>query len=689
MAGKLLIVDDNEQNRYLLQVLLQGNGYEVVTVINGAEALETARQDPPDLIIADILMPVMDGFTLCRHWKADEQLKEIPFVFYTATYTSPQDEAFALELGAERFIIKPMEPDEFVGILQEVIAEHEAGDLVSGHELPSEEPAYYKLYNQVLIHKLEDKMTQLEETNRALQEDIARRKRAESEALESKQRLSQALTAARAGAWEWDIATNRAIWSEENYLILGLDPEMGEPTHETWLQCIHPEDRVSVEAEITQAVETGSDLNIEFRIVRPDGAVHWINSVGRLIFDDRGEPTAMYGIQIDITGRKRLEEQLWQAQKMQTIGQLAGGVAHDFNNILTIIGGSCEVILKKLSSDDPLRRDIEPIWQAQERAASLTLQLLAFSRKQVLQPRVLNLNTVLADLNKMIHRLIGEDIELIIRPGQDLGLVRADPVHIEQVIVNLAINGRDAMPYGGKLTLETANVILDEVYARQHVEVTSGPYVMLAVTDTGSGMDAATQAHIFEPFFTTKEPGKGTGLGLSTVHGIVNQSGGHIWVYSELGQGTVFKVYLPLIEAAVEPGPRQPVQGEIGRGTETVLVVEDEALVRDLVKNILQLSGYSVLEAEQGTEAIEVAREYTEPIHLLLTDIVLPGEMSGPEIAQYLTSRYPDLKVLYMSGYTNNAIVHHGVLDSEVTFLQKPFRSADLLYKVRAVLDFG
>ena len=384
--------------------------------------------------------------------------------------------------------------------------------------------------------------------------------------------------------------------------------------------------------------------------------------------------------------RKKLEEQLRQAQKMEAIGQLTGGIAHDFNNMLTVIIGYSELMLQRLKADDPLRSEVEQVKEAGVRASLLTRQLLAFSRKQVLQPRVLDLNAVLTNMDRMLQRLIGEDIDLVTVPAPGLGGVLADPGQIEQGIMNLVVNARDAMPQGGKLTIETANVELDEAYARQHGPVQPGPYVMLAVSDTGCGMDAETQARIFEPFFTTKEVGKGTGLGLSTVYGIVKQSSGDIWVYSEPGRGTTFKIYLPWVEGAVdtvEPGvaPARDV-----RGSETILLVEDDVGIRRLVRQVLAERGYWVLEAIHGTHAIQISEQHTVPIHLLVTDVVMPG-MSGRELAEHLKPSRPNMKVLFMSGYTDKAIVHHGELDPGTAFLQKPFTPDALARKVREVLD--
>src|SRR5437773_9313187 len=383
--------------------------------------------------------------------------------------------------------------------------------------------------------------------------------------------------------------------------------------------------------------------------------------------------------------RARLEEQLRQAHKMEAIGRLAGGIAHDFNNLLTVINGYSELVLNSLGANLHARKNVEQIKKAGRRAATLTRQLLAFSRRQVLQLRVLDLNAVVTNFEAMLQPLIGEDIllEAVLQPG--LGLVKVDPGQIEQIILNLTVNARDAMPEGGKLTIETANVELDEAYARRHVSVRPGPYVMLAISDTGCGMDAETQARIFEPFFTTKEPGKGTGLGLSTVYGIVKQSGGDIWVYSEPGRGTTFKIYLPWVEGAVETVEPGVAPARDVRGSETILLGEDDGGIRRLVRQVLAERGYWVLEAIHGTHAIQISEQHTVPIHLLVTDVVMPG-MSGRDLAERLKPSRPNMKVLFMSGYTDKAIVHHGELDPGTAVVRKQFTPDALARKLREVL---
>jgi PAS domain S-box-containing protein len=429
-------------------------------------------------------------------------------------------------------------------------------------------------------------------------------------------------------------------------------------------------------------VAKGSGSVPPIPIARPDGSVVQIEFSSTVVAV--GPEEFVLSIGRDVTDRLRLEEQLRQSQKMEAVGRLAGGVAHDFNNALSVILSYGELLLGDLKPGDPMRADIEEIHRAGAWAADLTRQLLLFSRQHVVEPKVLDLNIVLVGVHKILRRILGADVDLVVLPTEQLGRVRADPGSVEQVIMNLVVNARDAMPTGGKLTIETANVVLDDAYAKEHLGVTAGPHVMLAVTDNGEGMCAATMARIFEPFFTTKEPDKGTGLGLSTVFGIAQQSGGSVWVYSELGTGTTFKVYLPRVDSDADADCPISAKGTL-RGSETILLVEDNAHVRVVTREILLRTGYTVLEACNAAEAIVQSERYAGIIHLLLTDVVMPG-MSGPALATRLAQSRPEMKVLCFSGYTDDSIVRHGVLEASVAYLQKPITPGGLATKVREVL---
>lgn len=435
-------------------------------------------------------------------------------------------------------------------------------------------------------------------------------------------------------------------------------------------------------AEVTERLLAGEGVHLTTKRRRKDGTVVDVELHGVPL--RVGAEKRAFGLYQDITERKALEDQLRQSQKMQAVGRLAGGLAHDFNNLLMVIQGHTELLRQTIGSGGPHYRHIEQIQKAAERAASLTQQLLAYSRRQLIAPTILDLNFIVAEMGKMLPSLVGEDVELVTSTHALRGQVKADRSQLEQVILNLAINARDAMPNGGKLTIETSNVVLDEAYASRHRGVQPGPYVRLTVSDTGCGMDAETQSHIFEPFFTTKEKGKGTGLGLATVLGVVEQSGGHIWVYSELGQGTTFKVYLLQVGEMIQAPKVSDPLSELHNGSGTVLLVEDDESVRELVGDSLRKSGYTVLEAKNGTQALELSENHSSRMPLLITDMVMPG-MNGRELAQRLWVRHPHLKVLFMSGYTDSAML--GILEVGTAFLQKPFSAQDLASKLRELLE--
>jgi PAS domain S-box-containing protein len=516
------------------------------------------------------------------------------------------------------------------------------------------------------------------------------RKRAEEALTKSEEQYRDLVENAHDIIYSHDLMGKYTSMNQAGQQITGYTPEEALALNIT--QIVAPEDLPRAREMLRRKLAGEKVTAYEMEIVAKDGHRIAIEVNTRLVMQD-GVPVGVQGIARDITGRKQMEkalreseEQLRQSQKMEAIGQLAGGVAHDFNNLLTAINGYSSLALKRLGENHPIQSYLEEIQKAGDRAANLTRQLLAFGRKQLLQPLLLNLNDVVRDVHKLLKRLIGEDVQLVAKLTPDLQRIKADPGQVEQVLVNLVVNARDAMPRGGTITIETSNVELDTFYTSKHADITPGRYVMLAVSDTGTGMDHDTQERIFEPFFTTKEKGKGTGLGLSTVYGIVRQSGGNVWVYSEPGKGTTFKVYLPQSVNEVEPPVTPEPESTMRSGTETVLLVEDEDMVRDLAIQLLKEGGYNVLEASGGEEALGICKEHTAPIDLLITDVVMP-KMSGKDVADQLKTIHPETKVLFMSGYTDEAIVHHGIVDPDIAFLQKPFSEKALAQKIREVLD--
>ena len=518
--------------------------------------------------------------------------------------------------------------------------------------------------------------------SQAILRDITGRKRMEAEIRESEERYRLLFERNLAGVYR-STPDGRLLECNRAYAkMMGFASPaeaMGQPG------AAYHTDRKARELFLERLRREGSLVNDENQVRRKDGSIVWVVENVSLITDEDGEEILL-GTVFDMTERRRLEEQLLQSQKMEAVGRLAGGIAHDFNNLLTAVSGYSELLLTQLPEGDPRRESAEEIRQAGSRAAALTRQLLAFSRRQVLEPRVLDLNAVISGMERMLRRVIGEDVELTTALEPELWRSKADPGQIEQAILNLVVNARDAMPRGGRLTVETANVELDEKFAGLYATVHPGPHVMLAVSDTGVGMDAELQARLFEPFFTTKERGKGTGLGLSTTYGIVKQSGGSIWVYSEPGHGTTFKIYLPRCEEPLEDRVAPAPTKAPAAGTESVLLVEDEPEVRRLVEKLLALRGYKVLSAGSPSEAIALARRHEAPIELLLTDVIMPG-MNGRELARVLAETRPRMKVLYMSGYTDAAISQQGILAPGTAFLSKPFTPDVLARKVREVID--
>jgi PAS domain S-box-containing protein len=501
------------------------------------------------------------------------------------------------------------------------------------------------------------------------------------------EQLELVLSSAQVTTWETMLTSGEFRFSDSWAAMLGYAPgELPFRTDTFWSR-VHPDDRPMVtEARNAHLDGRRSHYEAEFRMQHRDGEWRWVYARGHVVErDECGQPLRVMGVSIDVTDRRALEERITRSSRLESIGTLAGGVAHDFNNLLTGIGGFAELARDAVADRADVVDDLTQVMELSGRAAALTRQLLAFSRRQTLEPSVLNVNDLVANMAKLLARLLGETVRLDFVPEADLGSTYADPAQIEQVVMNLAVNARDAMPEGGNLTVETQNVVLDRAYAATHTEVTDGPYVMIAVTDTGQGMDSATLERIFEPFFTTKAPGHGTGLGLSVVHGIVKQHNGHITCYSEAGKGTTFKVYLPRVDATAAEAAAEPLRDLRARHAEQLLLVEDEEHVRRVAQRMLETAGYTVLPAGTRAEAEALFAEHAAQIALLVTDVVMP-EGSGKDLFLRLSERRPDLRVLYMSGYTVNAIAHHGVLDPGTHFLQKPFTPEAIARKVREAL---
>jgi len=683
---RILVADDHPENREFMRALLEGNGFAMDEVGTGEEALVAARQLPVNAIVSDLMMPGMDGYTLLRHWKADDDLARVPFIVYTATFTEPRDERLALALGADAFIVKPAEPDALLAGILDVLARIERGEKPNAQGSSSEDTALLHAHNEVLLRKYESKARQLERTNRELLEEIAERRRTEEALRASDERFRATFELAAVGIAH--VGIDGAILRVNDRLCEMTGRSREDLLGAQYAELILPEDLPDAEAARRAMLARSRATNsVDRRCRRKDGSTFWANVVTTLPWDDAGQPTYFISVLVDISDRKELEGQLLQAQKIEAVGLLAGGVAHDFNNLLTVITGYCQLMLHEPQASDLQREATHAIIDAGRRAAALTGQLLGFSRRAILQPEVLDLNAVVEETSSMLRRLITEDIELstLLAPG--LWRVKVDAGQLDQVLMNLAVNARDAMPGGGRLTIETANVVLGEGGAATHADCKPGRHVKLAMTDTGCGMTPDVMARMFEPFYTTKEVGKGTGLGLSMVFGIVRQSEGCIHVESEPGRGTRFEIYLPAMaeQPAQDAGPRPRTDFS---GNETILLVEDDEAVRRLAMTSLQRCGYAVLPATDGNDAMRIALEHAGEIAIALTDVVMP-HLGGPELAERLRARFPGIKVLFTSGYTDDAVMRRGVMKADVWFLQKPYTPQSLAAKVREVLDSG
>jgi PAS domain S-box-containing protein len=521
----------------------------------------------------------------------------------------------------------------------------------------------------------------------SIKRDVTEWRQAQQALAQSQERLELALRAARMGTWRWDVKTEAMSWDDGLNQLYAVALNQQVTRYEQFLERVHEDDREHVHRNFQQALRGTGTLSSEFRIVLPNGKVRWLSDQGHLVRDPAGTALYLTGVCLDVTDRRLTEERLRQAQRMDSVGQLAGGIAHEANNMMSVVLGCADYVLQRSDIPDQVRQDVDQIWRAAKRTAGITQQLLAFSRRQMLQPQLLDLNAAVRELEPILNRALGETQGVKMHLSPTLGLVRADPGQLEQVLVNLTLNARDAMDEGGRLTIETMNVTLDAAYvgAKQVESLEAGDYAALVVTDTGHGMDQATLARIFEPFFTTKGVGQGTGLGLSTVYGIVKQSGGFIWAYSEPGLGTTFKLYFPIVNATSDPlAPELPPPK--GRPEELVVVAEDEPMVRNIVARTLRGCGYGVLEAADGNEALKLLEEQDGRVSLIVADVVMP-DMGGREMAIRVSQRWPHIPVLFTSGYTGHDVVSRGLLDEGSEFVQKPLEPETLARKVRELVD--
>jgi len=674
---KLLLADDNADSRLSVEKMLREHGYTVECARNGSDALEKARLSRPDVIVSDVMMPEMDGFMLCRKAGEDERLKHIPIILYSSTFCIDDDKELALSLGAARFIVKPENPDNLLKVILEVFEAGKTRSRPGKAKTQAENTRLEKLHYKALLKKLQIKILELEAARQEITEIGCRYGSLFKNMVEGVACCRMLYDASGAPADWLYLDTNESFKK-----LTGIKNAAGHKVSEL-LPALRTENPELLDI-FGRVASTGRS---EIFDVYLEPLARWFH-----ISAYSPEKNCFVILFEDITGRRaaeaqqaRTESQLLQSQKMEVAGRLASGIAHDFNNILTAIFGYADLVLKAMEKDDPLRTAMEEINSAGERAASLTRQLLSFSRNQVLDFKVLDINDVVTDMQGMLKRLISEDIKTTFTPACGPALVKADFGHIQQVILNLAVNARDAMPKGGQIDMQVRVERLDSPCFSVFGTVPSGNYITLLVTDTGCGMADEVKSHIFEPFFTTKAADKGTGLGLSIIFGIIKQSNGYIDVESSPGKGTSFKVYLPQAVPAPDPGGRVAPLSRLFKGAATILLVEDDTQIREVGRRILNEEGFTVLEAGNAGEALEICQNHTGPIHLLLTDMVMPG-MSGPELAERLSLRWPDLKVIFMSGHTDHPVINDGVADKGITFIQKPFSLEVLVRVVNEVL---
>ena len=670
MKKKLLIVDDNEENRYMLRSLLEGHGYSVIEARDGAEALEEASLNPPDAVVTDLLMPGMDGFALCRAWMADDRLWRKAFIVYTATYTESKDRKLLLDLGADAYLIKPSEPEVLVDVIEETL-EKVRPKVVRPHTIHDVE--FFERYAGRLSEKLNRKPNQIADTNQYQIDYVTR-----CEAI---------LDASPMAIIFFDKERRIRVWNYMAEHLLGFsETEVLGQLVDKFL----PVDRIGeLQQLIGNANKPMEMFRHEIQWIQRDRQVRDLSTSLTFLGKDIGFVIMLSDL-ADLKAveseKKKLEEQLVTSQRMESLGLLSGGVAHDFNNLLTGILYYAESIQNGLEESNPFRESAVAIFKAGESAAALTRQLLAFSRRQPLRLEVLDLNGIVRNVEEMLKRIIGEHIKLRVDLDENLDRIEAEVSQIEQVIINLATNARDAMPDGGSLTITTGNAIISREETEADSSLRPGRYIIMSISDTGTGMDEQTQTRIFDPFFSTKEPGKGTGLGLATVYGIVKQIRGFISIKSDLGKGTTFTIYLPWTKKAVSGSTLVEPVVKISTGNETILVVEDSIYVRNVTRLILEKAGYRVIKAADANEAMLQIRSGEVEIDLLLTDIVMP-EINGIELARQFLSERPGAKVVFTSGYTADVLPYHKLHNPGVTLIEKPFTTSTMLTTIRDVLD--
>jgi CheY-like chemotaxis protein len=686
---KILVVDDNQQNLYFLKVLLSANGFDVEMASNGEEALTLARKAPPYIIVSDILMPVMDGYTLCKLWREDVTLKNIPFIFYSATYTEQKDQDFALKLGADRFIVKPVDPNTFMSILVATEKEFEAGKLVNAKP-PIETETYYKEYNEVLIHKLEDKMFQLEETNRALEIDIAARKKTEEDLRITLIKYKTLFDTIPLGITVLNkdgqlIETNT---SSEILLDMSKTQQLQQTVDSKTWNFIRPDGSTMPNNELpcVRALKESQIVrNVALGIQKENNPVKWINVTAAPL------PLAGYGVVIiysDITElkqaeekQKKLEEQLHQAQKMEAIGQLSSGVAHDFNNLLGGMMGHAELLKFELSPVSSMHHHADEIISICQKAANLTKQLLSFARKSPFILQKILLNDFLKQFESLIDRTIGRSIEISLKIPEQTLYISGDINQLENALLNIAINARDAMPDGGRFCIELMQEHLtNRCFQKEYFNVKEDDYARISLSDNGTGMTEDVKARIFEPFFTTKEIGKGTGLGLPSVFGYVKQNHGYITVITQIGKGTQFDLYFPLITQSVEVSIAKE-NGTPAHGHGSILFVDDELIYHEIISKLLGKLGYKVHAFDNGYDAVSFYQENSKSITLAILDMCMP-KMSGNECFKQLKKINPALPAIIATGYGENEELTALLKEGNCSLLQKPFKINELRSKI-------